>query len=33
MIKYIKKLYEIEKIDLIGYINTVNCYKNIVKKL
>ena len=27
------KLYEIEKIDLIGYINTVNCYKNIVKKL
>lgn len=32
-IKYRKKLYEIEKIDLIGYINTVNCYKNIVKKL
>lgn len=32
-IKYRKHLYENGKIDLMGYINTINCYRNIVKKV
>ena len=32
-IKYRKHLYEDGKIDLMGYINTINCYRNIVKKV
>lgn len=31
-IEYRKNLYESGKVNLIGYINTINCYKNIVKK-
>lgn len=32
-IKLRKRLYEDNKIELIGYINTINCYKNLKKKL
>lgn len=32
-IKYRKRLYEDGKIDLMGYINTINCYRNIIKKV
>lgn len=32
-IKYRKRLYEYGKIDLMGYINTINCYRNLIKKV
>lgn len=32
-IKYRKRLYEDGKIDLMGYINTINCYRNLIKKV
>lgn len=32
-IKYRKRLYEDEKIDLMGYINTINCYRSLIKKV
>ena len=31
-IKYRRHLYEEGKIELMGYINTINCYKNLIKK-
>lgn len=32
-IKYRKRLYEDGKIELMGYINTINCYRNLIKKV
>ena len=32
-IKYRRHLYEEEKIELMGYINTVNCYNNLIMKI
>ena len=32
-IKYRKRLYEDGKIDLMGYINTINCYRSLIKKV
>lgn len=32
-IKYRKHLYEDGKTDLMGYINTINCYRNLIKKV